>query len=160
MDTREKLMDMMDNFDTAMLVTHHPTHGLDARPMAIAGLEEDGSLWFATKKHSGKMIDIKADSHAAVTLQGGQRFISMSGTIRVVEDRARIEELWQESWKVWFPGGKSDPSLTLLHLLPSHGEYWDNSGFQGVKYLVKAGKAYVQGDTPDTSRDEHARVSM
>lgn len=160
MDPRDKLLNMIDNFDTAMLVTHHPRHGLDARPMAIAQMEEDGSLWFATSKDSGKMIDIDADSHVAVTLQGGNQFISMSGSIRVSDDQAKINEIWQEAWKVWFPGGKTDPSITLLHLIPDRGEFWDNSGFQGVKYLMKAGKAYVQNSTPNVEQDEHARISM
>lgn len=132
MDEHKKLTDMIQDFDTAMLVTHHPQHGVDARPMAIAD----------------------------VTLQGGNKFVSLSGKLQTTEDRAKVRELWQESWNVWFPKGVDDPSIVLLNLKPERGEYWDNSGFQGAKYLLKAGKAYLQGSTPNSTKDEHSRVSM
>lgn len=160
MDEHKKLIDMIQDFDTAMLVTHHPQHGVDARPMAIAEVDSDGGLWFVSNRHSGKMADIAADSHAAVTLQSGSKFVSISGKLKPVDNRQKVRDLWQESWKVWFPKGVDDRSIILLNLIPDSGEYWDNSGFQGAKYLLKAGKAYLQGSTPDSSKDEHARVSM
>lgn len=160
MNEHKKLLDIVEDFDTAMMVTSHPNHGLDARPMAIAEMDEAGSLWFVSSKHSGKMIDIKEDAHSAITLQSSSKYVSISGVVRVVNDRAKVEQLWNEAWKVWFPEGKSDPSIVLLQFLPQHGEYWDNSGFKGVKYMVQAGKAYLQGDTPQPDKDQHARVSM
>ena len=160
MDEHKKLTDLIEDFNTAMLVTHHPQHGVDARPMAIAQVDHDGAMWFISDRHSGKMEDIAADSNAAVTLQGGNKFVSLSGKLRTIDDRAKVGELWQESWKVWFPEGVDDPAIILLKLTPERGEYWDNSGFQGAKYLLKAGKAYLQGSKPTTSKDEHARISM
>ena len=54
-----------------------------------------------------------ADPRVNVVMQDGRRFVSLSGVASVVDDRALIEELWSESWKVWFPKGKDDPSLRI-----------------------------------------------
>ena len=71
-----------------------------------------------------------------------------------------IEELWNETWKIWFPRGKTDPSIVLLKIQPEHGEYWDNSGAVGLKYLINAGKAYLQGERAETDEDINASVSL
>jgi hypothetical protein len=44
----------------------------------------------------------------------------------------------------------------------SAGEYWDNSGTSGVKYLVEAGKALRTGTRPDVDRDPkvHGKVEL
>jgi len=90
------------------------------------------------------------------------KFVSISGTATPIEDRVKLAEIWQELWKVWFPGGRDDPSLILLRIHGHQGEYWDNSGLSGIKYLIEAGKAYLSGTTPDVEHDPkiHAKVDM
>ncbi|QDV64066.1 pyridoxamine 5'-phosphate oxidase family protein [Crateriforma conspicua] len=160
MNTEEKLVDIIQSFDNAMLVTKTDDAKLHGRPMAIAEATEDGQLWFVTDRSSGKIADLMLDSDVAVTFQSDRRFATVSGQCHVVDDQAKIEDLWKEAWKVWFPGGPSDPSLTLLRVDPEIGEYWDNSGLSGVRYLIKAGKAYLQGDTPETDDSINATVDM
>jgi general stress protein 26 len=156
----QKLKEMIEGFDTAMLVTHHPSHGIDARPMAIADIDAEGGIWFITDNRSGKIVDLKNDSQVALTMQGGKQFISISGLASIQQNRRKIDQLWNEAWKVWFPDGKDDPALTLLHVIPDRGEYWDNSGFQGVRYLFKAGKAYLEGERPEIPADQHSKVKL
>lgn len=48
-------------------------------------------------------------------------------------------------WKVWFPGGKSDPSIALIRFDTIEGGYWENGGSRGIRFLVKAAKAYLKG---------------
>ena len=160
MNQQERLLDVMNSFKTAMLVTRQPNGQITARPMAVAKLEENGDMWFATEKDSGKIEDIQSNGQVAVTLQNSSQFVSVSGTAKVVDDRSKVGELWSEFWRVWFPGGKDDPSLTLLHLTPTDAEYWDNSGLKGWKYLMKAGVAYFQGEKPESSPETNASVSL
>ena len=54
--------------------------------------------------------------------------------------------MWKEAWKIWFPIGKSDPNIALLKFTAHEGEYWDNAGMQGLKYVYDAAKAYVTGE--------------
>ncbi|QDT11939.1 pyridoxamine 5'-phosphate oxidase family protein [Planctomycetes bacterium K23_9] len=160
MNTQEKLIDIIQDFDTAMLVTRSDGGVMDARPMAIAQATDDGAIWFVTDRNSGKIADLMLDSDVAVTMQGKRQFVTVSGECRVMDDRAKIEELWKEAWKCWFPEGKSDPSIVLLKIEPTRGEYWDNSGVAGLKYLIKAGKAYLQGERAETDASVNASVSM
>ncbi len=73
-----------------------------------------------------------------------------------------LDEIWNEAWKVWFPGGKADPNLLLLRVDGDRGEYWDNSGLSGIKYFIEAGKAYLSGTRPDVESDPkiHGKVQM
>lgn len=50
----------------------------------------------------------------------------------------------------------------LLRIDGETGEYWDNSGAQGIKYLIEAGKALVTGSRPDVGEDPnvHAKVEL
>jgi hypothetical protein len=48
----------------------------------------------------------------------------------------------------------------LLKIVPTHGEYWDNSGVAGLRYLIKAGKAYLQGDRAEVDESINASVSI
>ena len=108
------------------------------------------------------MDELEKDAHAAVTMQSGRVYVSLSGTADVVDDRAKLAELWKVEWKVWFPGGKDDPNIVLLRVHGTAGEYWDNTGVAGLKYLIEAGKALVTGTRPDVGEDPkvHAKVSL
>ncbi|MDV6029269.1 MAG: general stress protein [Phycisphaera sp. RhM] len=160
MNTHKKLIDLLKDFDTAMLVTRSVDGAINARPMAVAQVEPDGRLWFVTERDSGKVSDVALDSEVAVTMQASNKFVSISGTAHPSDDRAKLDELWSEGWKVWFPDGKASEKILLLRIEPSRGEYWDHSGLTGVKYLLKAGTAYLQGERPATDAATNASVSM
>lgn len=160
MNTHEKLIELINSFDNAMLVTKTDSGSLNARPMAVAEATTDGKLWFVTERASGKIADLMLDREVAVTMQSSGKFVTLSGQCRVIDDRAKVEELWRETWKIWFPGGKSDPSIVLLKIEPTHGEYWDNQGFSGLKYLFNAGKAYLQGERAEVSDSVNASVPL
>lgn len=158
----EKLIELLKSFDSAMLVTRTPAGQLRSRPMALADVESDGTLWFMTQSQSGKVEEIAHDDQVNVAMQAPSKFVSLSGQAVAVDNRLKIEELWDEAWKIWFPKGKSDPSLTLLRVRGETGEYWDNSGTSGIKYLIEAGKAYLSGTRPDVEGDPkiHGKVQL
>lgn len=158
----DKLRELLEDFGVAMLVTHTPDGELRGRPMALAEVEPDGTLWFATDRGSGKMDEIAQDAQVVVTMQSSAKYVSLSGRARGVDDREKLARLWKAEWKAWFPGGKDDPNVQLLRIDGHKGEYWDNSGARGVKYLIEAGKALITGDRPDVGEDPkiHAKVSL
>ena len=162
-DRDDKLQELLKDFDSAMLVTRTVAGELRSRPMAVADVELGGVLWFVTERHSGKIEEIARDSHVNVAMQGKMKFVSISGTAAAVDDPRKVAELWNETWKVWFPGGKTDPTLILLKVQGDAGEYWDNSGTSGIKYLIEAGKAYLSGEKPREVEGDpkvHGKVAM
>ena len=74
--------------------------------------------------------------------------------------RDKVRELWDESYKVWFPGGVEDPDIELISVRPERGEYWDTTGGNRAKYLWEAAKAYVSGTTPEIDESQHGRVNL
>lgn len=157
---RERFQDLLESFSTAMLVTKEPIGSLRARPMRVAKAETDADLWFVTRIESGKTDDVETAPEVAITCQGGSKFLTISGTASVSRDQEKISELWNETWKVWFPDGKNDPSLALLHVEATKGEYWDNSGFRGLTYAIRAGQAYWQGEAVEATEDMNAKVAL
>ena len=47
-NTRENLHDILDNFDTAMMIVHGGDGHVHGRPMAIALLHENAEIYFVT----------------------------------------------------------------------------------------------------------------
>lgn len=144
-DPKEHLHDVITHFDEAMLITRTREDGLHARPMVIAHAEGDGSLWFVTPVDSGKVDEMLEDPRTSVTMQGGGRYLAASGQAQIVRDPAQIARLWKPTWKPWFPEGKDDPSLVLIHLATERAEYWDRAGAKGIAYVFEAAKAMAQG---------------
>ncbi|WP_437593747.1 pyridoxamine 5'-phosphate oxidase family protein [Sorangium sp. So ce1000] len=159
--SREKLLEILKKFQTAMLVTHASQGALRARPMALMRVDDStGDVWFMTSIDSGKVDEIESHPEVNVTLQEGRRFLSLSGRASIVRNRAKIEALWSEEAKIFFPKGKDDPYLALIHVSPREGEYWDNEGAAGLKFLVEAVKAYVTGTPPKIDAAQHGSVPL
>ncbi len=156
----EHLYDLLKDFDTAMLITRSGEGHMHARPMAVAELRPDADAYFVTAIDSPKVAEIEASPDVTLTFQSSNQFASVCGRVRVVRDPALIDRLWKEAWKVWFPKGKNDPSISLLQFNAQHGEYWDNAGTQGLKYAFEAAKAYVKGQTPISDQKQHAKVEL
>jgi general stress protein 26 len=161
-EIRKHFGEIVARFSTAMLVTRTPEGALRARPLTVAGSEPDGTMYFSTSLEAPKVHEIEADAHVVVTLQSDKAYGSLSGTARLSRDRSLIERLWKESWKVWFPKGKDDPSLAILIVTATAAEYWDQSGLAGVKYVLRALKAYVTGTKAGDGVDpgQNAKVPL
>jgi len=157
---RQHLLGLLKKFDTAMLITHASDGQWHGRPMAIASIEESGDMYFSTSLGSPKVKELGADAQAMVTLQSAGRFATIQGMTEIVRDRAEIDRLWSETWRVWFPGGKADPSLCLIRLHPRHAEYWDRAGAKGLALAFEAAKAVAKDVTPKVGKDKNAKVEL
>lgn len=159
-NSRENLHDILENFDTAMMIVRANDGHIHGRPMAIALLQDDAEIYFVSSIHSPKIAAIATDPSITLTFQSSSQFATLSGHATVVHDKPMIDDLWKEAWKLWFPEGKDDPSICLIHFSPEDGEYWNNAGTQGLKYAFEAVKAYVKGETPKSDQGQHAKVDL
>jgi general stress protein 26 len=160
--SREKLIEVLKTFRTAMLVTATPDGTLRSRPMALLQVEPSADLWFMTSAKTGKIDEIAAQARVNVALQQDAAFASVTGRASVHRDRAKIHELWTEHAKVYFPKGKDDPDIVLIKVSAEEGEYWDQDGLEGIKYLFEAGNAYVPGTKRPEAADpeQHGSVNL
>jgi len=159
-DRHQHLHEILEDFDSATLVTRTREGGFHARPMRIAELRPDGDLYFVTSLQSPKVAEIEADSEVCVTFQSRAQFAAVYGIARVERDRAIIDKLWSPEWKAWFPKGKDDPSICLIRVDGRHGEYWDNAGAEALRYAWEATKSVIQGKKPKIDETVNARVKL
>jgi general stress protein 26 len=149
----EHLRGMIDKSKTAMLTTFTIDKGFHSRPMATAQLDVEGSLWFFTNEFSSKVAEISHDNKVNVTYANSSTttYISINGTAQVVDNRAKMQELWDPFVEAFFKDGLEDPNLTLLRVDVSDAEYWDNSegvvakAFKWLKSVI-TGTPFEQGE--------------
>ncbi len=156
-----KFCELLCEFDTAMLITRNGDR-FRARPMAIAQVEDNCDLQFFTSSSSGIIEEIHRDPRLHITCQKDHGcYLSMTGSAKLSMDKGQIKKLWKESYKVWFPEGPEDPTITLISLKAKDGEYWDLRGTNRIRYLFQAITAYATGTTPHIEEgNQHGDVKM
>ena len=145
---RQKVWELIRDVKIALLVTS-ADEGLRGRPMAAMNKDFDGELWFASRRDAPKLDEIKDDSHVllAYSEPKDQNYVSVSGTARVLQDTAKVKELWSEPMRVWFPEGPEDPGMALICVSVKSAEYWDAPSSAWV-YATGYIKARVTGEAP------------
>lgn len=121
-----------------------------SRPMSTQQVDEDGTLWFLSRKDSSKndQIDENHAVHLMYMDTGKQHYLSLSGHASVVIDKAKTEELWNPIAKAWFEKGKDDPDISLLRVTPEEGHYWDTKNGKLIS-MIKIAIAAISGKSMD-----------
>lgn len=149
-EARNKIKDLMKDIKFALMTSVDESTGrLHARPMTPQNLKEfDGTLWFFTGRDAEKTQELRENSLSQVTFAspGKQDYVVLSGRATVVRDATKIEELWSEPMKAWFPQGKTDPNLTLIRFTTDEAEFWDAPGALATAYAYV--KARITGEQP------------
>ncbi|MBX6313640.1 MAG: pyridoxamine 5'-phosphate oxidase family protein [Isosphaeraceae bacterium] len=126
-ETLRKLGAMIQDIRVAMLTTIDTDGFLRSRPMATPTTDFDGHLWFLTRTDAAKVEELERDERVnlSYTDPDRQRYVSISGTARLVRDRQKAAALWSPLHQAWFPQGLNDPELALLRVDVEKAEYWD-----------------------------------
>ena len=153
-----KVAELVKEIKFAMLTTQCPDGSLHSRPMSTLQMDEDGSLWFFTAEHSGKIADIDGQGQVnlAYARTDKQDYLSVTGTAEVIRDREKMKALWTPWLKPWFQDGLDDPELILLKIRVDQADYWDAPG-SAVKRLYGLGKGAMTGNTDALGEHGHVR---
>lgn len=149
--TIEKLNLLIKDINIAM-VTTVDRGVLRSRPMATQKTDFDGVLWFFTSRQTHKAEEIEKDGRVNVSYSDpdDNRYVSLSGTAEMIDERAKFEELWSPTFLAWFPKGLEDPNLILLKVSVEQAEYWDATSSVLVEALGLL-KALVTGERTGTA---------
>ena len=122
-----KVAELIKDINIAMMTTEAEDGLLHSRPMATQKTEFDGTLWFFSGLRTGKVseIDWNPEVNLSYADPGKTRYVSVSGTAEIVDDRAKMAELWSDIYKAWFPQGLDDPDVCLMKVDVAFAEYWD-----------------------------------
>ena len=155
-----QLFEKIKEVRMAMLTTTDEHGSLHSRPMATIKPSKDEALYFLTDTNSAKVYEVKKDSQVNLSYSdpSSNVYVSVSGKANAYRDQAKIDELWSEPMRGWFPKGKDDPNIAILKVTIEKGEYWDTPSSlitQAYAYV----RAVVTGE-PSTVDDvnQHAQV--
>ena len=151
----KRVAELINEVEVCMLSTVHDGSFI-SRPMRKNDKAEfNGDLWFFTFGQARKAEDVRSNPHVNVAFArpDDQIWISIQGEAEVVEDRGKMEELWEPTLKPWFPEGTDTPDLALLKVTAHGAEYWDGSKSY-TKVAFEAAKSLVTNEPPDIGDDE------
>jgi len=143
-EARARIKEIADDAKTCFFTTGSSQgDSRGVRPMSVLKADEDGSLWFLSAIDSHKNAELRADPSVRLYFQRSTHagFMELDGIGTISQDKARIKELWDFTLKTWFTEGEDDPRITVIHVVPRAGYYWDNKHGQavaGAKMLVGA----------------------
>jgi len=156
-----KLSELIKDVRIAMLTTVDEEGSLRSRPMATQQAPFDGNLWFFTDIHSAKAYEVRKDNQVNVSYAApdDNKYISVSGTASVVQDKNKAKELWNPILKAWFPKGIDDPDLCLLKIDVEKAEYWDTPSGKMVT-LFSLVKSLVTGHRYEGEGSDHKKINL
>lgn len=146
-DAHATLVDLLEDMPIGMLTTYGPD-GPRSLPMARQEVDAGDRLWFITGRDTRHVAALEAESRASMTFSARDSWVALDGHAHVVEDQARLEELWTTVAEAWMPEGPQDPNAVLLRFDIDAGEYWDTPGSR-VASALSFVKAKLTGDTLD-----------
>ncbi len=146
-DQLATVADIMKDTRIAVLSYVAPGGALVSMPMAMQDFETPGTIWFLTERDTDKVGAIEADPRVNVSFSSKSGWVSLSGTARVSEDRAKLKELWDASAGIFMSGGPEDESNVLLQIDGATAEFWESPG--KVTTAVQLVKGLVSDADPD-----------
>jgi general stress protein 26 len=154
----EKLGELIDGIEIAMLTTHAADGSMVSRPLQTLELDRGGELVFFTSATSRKVDELvrHRDVNLAYSNPAKQIYVSVRGTARIDRDRATIDALWSPVQKIFFPKGKDDPDLVVLRVRVRDAAYWESAG-NFVARALDFAQGMLSGEPRDLGR--HGKLS-
>ncbi len=158
MSDTQKIASLIKDIRFAML-THVTREGhLHAAPMTTQNTPFDGTVWFIGDNSTEMCNDIAArpQVNLAYSNSDDHTYVSITGTAELVNDRAKLDELWNDGYNAYFEKGKDDPKVQLIKITAHGAQYWDSPGT--VVQMAKMITAAITG--AKTQSDERHTVSL
>jgi general stress protein 26 len=154
------LVQLLDDFDTAMLVTEQANGELVSRPMSVQEPRPDRALWFVTSTDTASAQNVAGNTRINLTFhrKTDHAWVSISGKAVINGDRILLDSLWKSDWEIWFPQGKATPNIVLLDIIPERIDFWEPAHGK-IGTLFQMAKAAVTDTSPDLPPTQTLRVS-
>ena len=146
---QDRVWSLVEDIKYCMLVSHDTDAGIiRGRPMDAHPEREQDAILFLTDMRNHKDDEIEINDSVCLTFadNGGFRFVSVSGTANIVDDRKKVHELWSNANHAFWESA-DDPNIRILKVRPHKAEVWDSPG--KVVRAVKMAAAAMTGKTQD-----------
>lgn len=128
-----------------MLTTATGEGKLVSHPMTPQEVTPDADIWFFVGLEGDQADALRASKAVNIAVSEAGSWLSVAGRAEFVEDRAKIDELWDGQVDAYFEGGKADPNLGLLRVTTDSAQFWGVPGGK-VAALAQIVKSKVAGD--------------
>lgn len=148
--------DLMEKIGFCMLSTRSGDD-IRARPMAAHLEPMENAIYFLTDAESTKDDEIARWPNVGLAFADskGQKYVSITGTAELSNNREQIRELWSTPAKAWWENA-DDPSIRILKVTPKYAEYWNSPGT--VVSYVKMLAAAITDTRPDMGDNAKVRL--
>ena len=155
-DDVERAWTLMEKIGFAMLVTLDGEK-LRARPMRAYVRPHENAVYFLAdaRRHKDEEIARNPGINLSFANASDQKYVSVTGTAAVSNDRAKIKQLFSTPAKAWWDSA-DDPNIRVLKIAPEDAEFWDTPG--SVISYVKMATAAMTGSRPEIGNNR--KVSM
>jgi general stress protein 26 len=164
-DKVDRLYELIEDIDVAMLTTRRRDGSLVSRPMATQRRSDGAHFWFVAEEGSPKLDEITRDPNVNLAYYNDRtrEWVSVAGVARICRDRTKIRDLYEPAWKVWFPdegndrdGGPEDPRIVLIGV-EARSAHFMRVEKPAPVVLFDDARGRARGERPDAGRIE--RVS-
>lgn len=155
-DHVERIWELAKRIGIAMFVTWDGKEQR-ARPLAATVEKDEGAIYFLTDVNGEKDQQIAEFPHVSVSFADHKhaKFVALSGKATVLNDRAKIKELWNPFAKAWWDSPE-DPAIRVIKVVPQDAELWDSPG--RIVTTISMLAAAVTGRSPKIG--ENAKVVL
>lgn len=153
---QDRVWQLMEKIGLAMLVTSDGDK-LRARPMSAHLERDNNAIFFLTdaRRHKDDEIARNPSVNLSFADASAQKYVSLTGTAAVSNDRAKIKKLFSTPAKAFWDSAE-DPNIRVLKITPDDAEFWDSPGT--VISYVKMAAAAVSNTRPEIG--ENRKVTM
>lgn len=131
----------------AMITFQNDAGHLHAQPMTTRDQEFDGDLWFIASKESDLARSVAQRKAVNASYAADKMaFVSLYGDAELIDDQAKLDELWNDAYKAYFPEGKEDPNVQVLKITVHGAHYWESDG--KISNVFQIAKSLVTGQHP------------
>ena len=119
----DRVWELMKKIGFAMLVTRDGDK-LRARPMSAYLVREENVIYFLTdaRRHMDEEIARNPQVNLSFANAGSQKYVSISGSAVISNDRAKIKQLFSTPAKAWWDSAE-DPNIRVLKITPEDAEF-------------------------------------
>ncbi len=122
----DRVWELAKKIDFCMFVTWDGEHQ-QARPLSSRVFRDEHAIYFlvSAEGHKNSQIEQYPTVNLAYADTGAMKYVSLSGTATVGNDRNKIADLWSEFDRAWWDDA-SDPDIRLVTVSPERAELWDS----------------------------------
>lgn len=151
----QEIWQTLADTDVVMLADQF-SGGLRARPMAVFPEPGEHAIWFVSDAATSKVDEVSRNPQVCLSAAKDVKntYLSVSGHAAVVDDKAKLKELWNAWLDAWFEG-PDDPKAVLIRVTPTEGELWDGDAkpLAAIKMLMAS-----DGDRPNVGERKRAAL--